>query len=197
MCDAKYCFTYVDFGQHRSTNDSSVLRSFVSYKAFEESNFHISPFGETEKSWPYYLLRDAIFPLKLWLIRPYQESLDDPKKIFNNCLSKVIRTIENAYGFLVERWRISERPTGASIETVQSIIGAFVCPHSYLQATQTSSYSPHDFIDIEGFDGTIKEGFWGNIVRSDRALTSFTKAKEGRVTYDAKSSSSDSSKLSS
>ena len=98
---------------------------------------------------------------------------------------------------MVKRWLISKTPTDASIETVQSIIGARVCPHKYLRTTQTSSYSPQDFIDIEGFDGTTKEGVWGNIVRSGRALTSFTKAKVGRVTYEEKSSSSDSSKLSS
>ena len=27
ICDAKYCFTYVDFGQYGSTNNSSVLRT--------------------------------------------------------------------------------------------------------------------------------------------------------------------------
>ena len=66
-----------------------------------------------------------------------------------------------------------------------------------MQTTQTLSYSSQDFIDIEDFDGTIKEGVWGITVRSGPALASFTKAKWGGVTYDAKSSSSDSSKLSS
>lgn len=41
-------------------------------------------------------------------------------------------------------------------------------------------------MDIEGFEGTIKEGDWQNTVRSGCALTSFSKAKRGRVTYDAK-----------
>ena len=41
ICDAKYCFTNVDFGQYGSKNDSSVLRSSGLYKAFEENKFNV------------------------------------------------------------------------------------------------------------------------------------------------------------
>ena len=97
--------------------------------------------------------------------------------MFSYCLSKVSRTIEDAYRVLVELWRISKRPRRASIETFQSIIGVCVCIDKYLQTTQTVSDSSQDFIDIEGFDGTNKEGVWGITVRSGPALASFTKAK--------------------
>ena len=42
ICNAKYCFTYVDFGQYVSTNDSSVLRSSDLYKVIEENKFNVS-----------------------------------------------------------------------------------------------------------------------------------------------------------
>ena len=35
-------------------------------------------------------------------------------------------------------------------------------------------------------DGAIKEGDWRNIIKHDGALNSFTKAKGGKVLYDAK-----------
>ena len=42
ICNAKYCFTYVDFGQYGNTNDSSVLRSSDLYKVIEENKFNVS-----------------------------------------------------------------------------------------------------------------------------------------------------------
>ena len=87
---------------------------------------------------------------------------------------------------MVAKWRIFKRPVRASIETVQSIIGACVCLHNYSQTKQSSSYTPQGFIDVEGFDGVIKEGNWSNILKHDSALNSFTKAKGGEVSYDAK-----------
>ena len=38
-------------------------------------------------------------------------------------------------------------------------------------------------MDVEGYDETIEEKY---TVKSGHTLTSFTKAKRGRVTYDAK-----------
>ena len=103
------------------------------------------------------------------LLRPFPGLLDDSQKIFNYRLSRARRTIE----------RIFKRPIRASKETVQSIIGACVCLHNYLQTTQSSSYTPEVFIDVEGFDVAIKEGDWRNIIKYDSALNSFTKAKGG------------------
>ena len=86
ICDAKYCFTYVDFGQYGSKNDSSVLRSSGLYKVFKENKFNVPAPTEAEAfegPLPYFFLGDGIFPLKTWLMKPFQWSLDDSQKIFN------------------------------------------------------------------------------------------------------------------
>ena len=49
ICDAKYCFTYVGFGQYGSTDDSSVLRSSGLHKVFEENKFNVP--APTEAEW--------------------------------------------------------------------------------------------------------------------------------------------------
>ena len=97
ICDAKYCFTYVDFGQYGSTNNSSVLRSSSLYKALEENKFNVPAPTEAEGG--------EIFPLKTWLMRPFPGSLDDFQD-FQLRLSTARRTIENASGILVARSRI-------------------------------------------------------------------------------------------
>ena len=168
ICDAKYRFTYIDFGHDGSTNNSSVLKSSGLYKLFEENQFNVPAPTEAEgfeDPLPYFLLGHEISPLKTWLMRPFPESLDQSKKIFSYRLSRARRTIENAFGILVARWRIFKRPRRASIETVQSVIGACVCLHNYLETTQSSSYTPQGFTEVEIFDGAIKEGDWKNIIK--------------------------------
>ena len=74
ICDAEYCFTYVDFGQYGCTNDSSALRSSGLYKSFEENKFNVPAPTEAEgfeDPLPYFLLGGEIFPLKTWLMRPF------------------------------------------------------------------------------------------------------------------------------
>ena len=97
ICDAKYCFTYVDFGQYGSANNSRVLRSSGLYKALEENKFNVPAPTEAEG--------DEIFSLKTWLMRPFPGSLDDFQD-FQLRLSTARRTIENASGILVARSRI-------------------------------------------------------------------------------------------
>lgn len=83
ICDANYCFTYVDFRQYGCTNDRSVLRCSGLYQTFEENNFHIPPPAKTEDFGNlllYYLLEDEIFPLKPWLMIPYPGLLDDSQE---------------------------------------------------------------------------------------------------------------------
>ena len=187
--DTKYCFTYVDFGQYGSTNHRSVLRSSGLYKAFEENKSNVPVPMEAEgfeDSLPYFLLGVEISLLKTWLIRPFPGLLDDSQSIFNYQLSRARRTIKNVFGILVARWRIFKRPIRALIETVQLIIEVCFSLHNYLQTTQLSSYTLQDFIDVEGFDGAIKEGNWRNIIKHDSALNSFTKAQVGKVSYDSK-----------
>ena len=89
------------------------------------------------------------------------------------------------FAIWVARWWIFKRPIRALIETVQLIIGVCFCLHNYLQTTQPSSYTLQGFIDVEGFDGAIKDGNWRNIIKHD-TLNSFTKAKVGKVSYDSK-----------
>ena len=64
ICEEKYCFTNVDFGQYGSTDDSSVLRSFDLYKTFEENKFNVPAPTEAEgfeDPLPYFLLEEEIF----------------------------------------------------------------------------------------------------------------------------------------
>ena len=57
---------------------------------------------------PYTFIGDAAFPLKTWMMRPIPESADTQhsEKVYNYRLRRARRTIENAFGIVVARWRV-------------------------------------------------------------------------------------------
>ena len=75
VCDARYNFTVADVGQYGSSNDAGVLAHSEIYHAFENNIINVpadkSLPGSAEGKLPYFLLGDDIFPLKMWLVKPY------------------------------------------------------------------------------------------------------------------------------
>ena len=106
ICDAKYCFTFIDIGQYGSSNDSGVLKLSHMGKCFEDNSLNVpegSKIPGMDMELPYFLVGDEIFPLKTWLMRPYPGTLDETQRIYNYRVSRARRTIENVFGILARR----------------------------------------------------------------------------------------------
>ena len=188
ICDAKYNFVCVDVGQYGSNNDSGVLANSRMGIRFDQEKMKlpadekIEGIDEPDK-FPYFLLGDEIFPLKHWLMRPYPGKLPEEERIYNYRHSRARRTIENAFGILVARWRLFHRPIKASIQNTESYVMACLCLHNYLRQTENSLYTPKGFIDIEYANGDIKPGEWRNQTQNGSGcLKNLNFAKGGRRT---------------
>ena len=165
VCDARYCFSFVDVGEYGSNNDSGVLKNSNMGKMFDRNQMGV-PDSEliegTNYELPYFLVGDEIFPLQNWLMRPYSGKalINDQRKIFNYRLSRARRIIENSFGILVSRWRVFQTPINATPEKVEKIILAAVALHNYLRQTDNANYTPVGFVDSENDSGEITEGQW-------------------------------------
>lgn len=190
ICDARYCFTFVNIGSYGGENDSSVFQQSEFGRAFDQipTKFGI-PAGSNYggRTLPYVLIGDDIFPLKPWLIKPYPgKKLQEEQRVYNYRLSRARRTIENAFGILAARWRIFRRPIKANVDLVYNITRACLCLHNYLRLTENASYIPSGFIDSEDSSGIIIPGSWRNVVREDNiSLTNHPKIGGNRYTFEA------------
>ena len=163
VCNARYCFSFVDVGEYGSNNDSGVLKNSNMCKMFDRNQMGVPDselIEETNYELPYFLVGDEIFPLQNWLMRPYpgKALINDKRKIFNYRLSRARRITENNFGILVSCWRVFQTPTNATPEKVEKIILAAVALHNYLRQTDDANYTPVGFADSENDSGEITEG---------------------------------------
>ena len=170
VCNADYCFTLS--GSYGSNNNCHVLSNSLLGEAVETNTFNIpedEPLdGCKFTPLPYFLLGNDIFPLKKWLIKPYpgiksylDRNLSEEPKIYNYCLSRARRVIENAFAILAVRWRIFHQPIPATVEHVELyVLRAVALP--YLCLACNAMYTASGFVDSESGDGRIHLGGWHN-----------------------------------
>nr|CAH7768081.1 unnamed protein product [Callosobruchus chinensis] len=126
-------FIAVDVGSYGKNSDGGIFASSNLGKALEQNRMNVpkdKKFPGTEDIAPYVIVGDKAFPLKTYLLRPYPGSVingDPAKERFNYRLSRARRVSENAFGNLVQKFRIFFRsinslPENADFE--QTLIDA-------------------------------------------------------------------------
>ena len=132
ICDSRYVFTHIDIGSYGSNNDSGAFRNPKMGEQLFQNKVYLPQTDSLEGSSisekvPHYLAGDESFPLQLWLLRPYPgKGIPEEQVIFNYCLSRARRVIENAFRILSSCWRIFMRQTQSSVDSTQMIVGAAV-----------------------------------------------------------------------
>lgn len=149
-----YCFSYIDVGCNGRQSDGGVFQHSSLFRALE--NGLLPPDG--------FLVADDAFPLKTYLLKPYSRtSLSKDQKIFNYRLSRARRIVENAFGILVSRFRIFEKPLACLPSTIDKIIITSCALHNWLRITSTNNYMPRGSVDEEDIDNrTFIPGTWRN-----------------------------------
>lgn len=117
------------------------------------------------------IVGDEGFPLKTYIMRPYAKRnlQSNEQKVFNYRLSRARRVVENAFGILVVRWRILQKPLALKLNTAEKIVQAITCLHNYIMSTnlQNNSYFHERMIDREIADGEIIPGSWRNEIEEN------------------------------
>lgn len=167
VCDANYKFLSVDVGAYGGHSDGGVFASSEFGKRLFDGSLNLPPAACLPNSTieiPHYIVGDAAFPLKPNLMRPFPGKLLPPiRENFNNRLSRARRTIENAFGILVARWRVLKTTLVMLPKHAEKVVLASVILHNYLKQSDNSVYCPPTYADTFDAEGeVIRQGDWRN-----------------------------------
>lgn len=138
VCDANYCFLYVDVGAYGKSNDSTIFKESLFYKRVSDETFDIpAPMPITDldnTSLPFIFVGDDAFGLSKHIMCPYVgHQLTHIKKIFNYRLSRAGRYIECTFGIMANKWRVFHRPLQVNIDFAEVIILACCVLQNYVR----------------------------------------------------------------
>lgn len=105
-------------------------------------------------------------------MKPFSKrNLSVKERIFNYRLSRARRIVENAFGILVSKFRIFERPIALSPEKVTSIVKTSAALHNWLRKSSAATYITPELVDTEDLaSGHTTLGSWRNQPSAVHAL---------------------------
>ena len=101
-------FLYVDVGCQGRISDGGVFNHTSLHHAIENNDAGLptdAPYPGQQQPMPYAMVADEAFPLRSYIMKPFaQRNLTERQRIYNYILSRARRTVENAFGFLANRY---------------------------------------------------------------------------------------------
>ena len=142
LIDADYHFIFLGVGNYGSNGDRGVFKATAFGQAFMDGNLHVRTPKEL-LGYPqggallHYIVAYEAFPLWMDLLRPFprvqgEARLPYAKTIFNYRLSRAMRIVENAFGILVQHFRVYDRRLCMDDHHVIKIVNDTCVLHNYL-----------------------------------------------------------------
>ncbi|XP_034838224.1 protein ALP1-like [Maniola jurtina] len=140
LCDANYCFIWIDVGAYGKDSDSGVFKETSLFKKLSENSLNLpEPRSITNNEsdafkLPYVIVADEAFAMTKNLMRPYGgKMLSKEKNIFNYRLSLARRYVECTFGIMCNKWRILHRPIDVKIDFAVDIVKAICVLHNLVR----------------------------------------------------------------
>lgn len=135
--DADGIFTTINVGEAGRFSDAAVFRASNFGKLLDTDKLHIpkpTPMPNGAFDFPFYMVEDEAFPLKINLMRPYPKRfLDDEKRIFNYRMSRGRKSVECAFGMLTSKFKIFQRPITHHEDTAIKVIKTAYILHNFIK----------------------------------------------------------------
>nr|XP_029720858.1 protein ALP1-like [Aedes albopictus] len=157
VVDAHTRFQYINVGSNGRTSDNVIYKCSDLYEALVQGQLELPParqLGSDPMKVPYFLIGDDIFALDKHLMKPYNRNsnLTVLQEIFNYRVCRARMTVEMAFGRMVSRFRIFQRPVEVSLDTVDGIIKVCCVLHNMLTTDITPAV---EFCPENSFPDTV------------------------------------------
>lgn len=135
LADANSNFIYIDVGSNGRISDGGVWKDCSLAKSIINNDINFPqpqalPGSDTIS--PFVILADEAFPLQPYLMKPYpSRNLTDERRTFNYRLSRARHIVENAFGLLVQRFRVLRSSLYLSPEKSEKVVKATCVLHNF------------------------------------------------------------------
>ena len=130
-------FLWVDMGAAGSTSDDQIFKHTNLRHKIEDGSIGFPDSESLGIGGPkvnFFIFGEDVFPLKLWLMRPYSSrSMDFKEMVFNYRIRRGRTVVESAFGMLTSRFRIFQRPLQQELPVVNRVVMAYIVLHSLLK----------------------------------------------------------------
>ena len=192
LVDDQYRFTYIDVGNYGSNSDSGKFRHSYFGMKFLSGELNLSPW-KTLPTFPkagllpHCIMADDTFPLRPDLLKPFPHGaqghkLPEDQLVFNYHLSHARCIVENAFGILVQHWRVFDRRMYLSTHNATLIIQAPTVLHNYLTPRNPDAKNIMNRLNPNGTECNPETGTLCNL-RPRQGLRSPSDAMEVRNWY--------------
>lgn len=146
LVDPCYNFIVVDVGAYAKNSDGGIFLNSNFGRALKHGQLNVPrsrALPGTNVELPMVIVGDEGFPLKSYMMRPYPgKGLTDNKRIFNYRLTRARRISENAFGILVQKFRIFSRRLQGNPENITTLITAACVLHNFIRQNEGSNMVP-------------------------------------------------------
>lgn len=127
---------------------------------------------------PYFFVADSIFALHPNLMKPYTRSeyLTKNQEKYNYRISRARINIECAFGILVSRWRVFDRPLAVNLLTSEKIIMATMLLHNFI-ITEDWKEGRSDYISENWTEHNKKQ----LVVRNDERILNSSESQRKKL----------------
>ena len=155
VVDAHYRFLYVTVGAQGSANDAAVFGESQFSEAISKPSNPLSIptarcLPDQVSITPMMFVADEAYPLRPYLMKPFSSrGMSASERIFNYRLSRARRVVENAFGILVNRFRILRGNMQLQPDSVCDVVLACCALHNFLRHKVGERQPEHSQIFIE------------------------------------------------
>ena len=168
-----------DVGVQSRISDGGVFKNSAMYFALENNKLNLPdpcrlPLTENDESdprsssVPFVFVADDAFQLTSYCMKPYgRKNMTDAQRIFDYPLSRKRRVTENAFGILVNRFRVFSVRNNLNENNVSIVALASLSLRNILCEGSRDTYTLPGFTDEIQMDGNICNGTWRDEASSE------------------------------
>lgn len=162
LVNAKFEFLMVDVGKNGEVSDGGFLEQTKFYNLLLNDELCLPVSEDTKQNLPFVFLGDEAFPSHKHLVKPFPEVLlNKEREIFNYRLSMAQHVARNAFGIMINRFRIFHTAINLLPEKIEKVVLACCVLHNYLLRHDSEAYTPPGMMDVKnGNSHDLMYGGW-------------------------------------